>query len=64
MNYKILFISFVLILTSCSIETSHINKDKLLKKNAFKNNGFTLVYSESLYKKKKLFLQNLMIEIW
>ncbi len=52
MNYKILFISFVLILTSCSIETSHINKDKLLKKNAFKNNGFTLVYSESLYKKK------------
>jgi len=52
MNYKILLIIFVFILTSCSIETSAIKKDKLLGKSAFKNNGFTLVYSETLYKKK------------
>ena len=52
MNYKILLIIFVFILTSCSIETSAIKKDKLLGRSAFKNNGFTLVYSETLYKKK------------
>ena len=52
MNYKILLIIFVFILTSCSIETSAIKKDKLLGKSAFKNNGFTLVYSKTLYKKK------------
>ena len=39
------------------METSAIKKDKLLGKSAFKNNGFTLVYSETLYKKKNYFFK-------
>ena len=57
MNYKNLLIIFIFLLTSCSIENTHFKKDKLTKKSAFKNNGFTLVYSDSLYKKKIISLK-------
>ena len=57
MNYKNLLIIFIFILTSCSIDNTHFKKDKLLKQSAFKNNGFTLVYSEILYKKKIISLK-------
>lgn len=52
MNCKNLLIVFLFILTSCSIETAYIKKDTVVSKKPFINNGFTLVYSDSLYKKK------------
>ena len=57
MNYKNLLILFIFILTSCSIDNTHFKKDKLTKISAFKNNGFTLVYSDSLYKNKIISLK-------
>ena len=57
MNYKNLLIIFIFLLTSCSIDNTHFKKDKLTNKSAFKNNGFTLVYSDSLYKKKIISLK-------
>ena len=57
MNYKNLLIIFIFLLTSCSIDNTHFKKDKLTNKSAFKNNGFTLVYSDSFYKKKIISLK-------
>ena len=57
MNYKNLLIIFIFLLTSCSIDNTHFKKDKLTNKSAFKNNGFTLVYKDSLYKKKIISLK-------
>ena len=57
MNYKNLLIIFIFLLTSCSIDNTHFKKDKFTNKSAFKNNGFTLVYSDSLYKKKIISLK-------
>ena len=40
MNYKNLIITFIFLLTSCSIDNTHFKKDKLTNKSAFKNKGF------------------------
>tara|TARA_B100000214_G_C23957034_1_gene623371 strand:+ start:826 stop:1584 length:759 start_codon:yes stop_codon:yes gene_type:complete len=52
MNYKIVLIFFSLTLFSCTeIRTSQIiNEEPILSK--FSNSGFTLVYSEELFKEK------------
>ena len=57
MNYKNLIITFIFLLTSCSIDNTHFKKDKLTNKSAFKNKGFTLIYSDSLYKNKIISLK-------
>ena len=57
MNYKNFIIIFIFLLTSCSIDNTHFKKDKLTNKSAFKNKGFTLIYSDSLYKNKIISLK-------
>ena len=52
MNYKILILFLVIFINSCSINTNSVQTDVRPIKSGFKNNGFTLVYSDNLYKKK------------
>ena len=51
MNYKILFILFLFILSACKIDTINSSKIKY-NQNKYENKGFALIYSDELLKKK------------
>ena len=55
MNYKFLYIIFFIFLASCVNQNLNINKNKetLVVQN-YSNNGFTLVFTEELYKNKTI----------
>ena len=52
MNYKYIFIIFLLIVSSCTTYTVTDNEIKSLQNNNFENKGFALVYNDILYEKK------------
>ena len=53
MFYKnILFITFFIFLTNCTMETLVKNKPNTILINAYSNKGFALVYSEDIFIKK------------
>ena len=54
MNYKILIFFLFIFINSCSINTKNVKDVDASIKSGFKNNGFTLVYDENLYKKKTI----------
>ena len=51
MNYKILFILLLFILSACKIDTINSSKIKY-NQNKYENKGFALIYSDELLKKK------------
>ena len=55
MFYKnIIFIIILLFVSNCKIKTLVENKQSNSMNNGFSNKGFALVYSDSLYKQKKI----------
>ena len=52
MNYKYFLILAFFTFIGCSTYTVTNNEINILKKNNFKNKGFTLVYNDNLFKKK------------
>jgi len=52
MNYKIFIIIFLFVFTSCVPVTENLKTKEIIIKSGFKNNGFTLVYDDKLYKNK------------
>ena len=50
MNYKILFILLLFILSACKIDTINSSKIKY-NQNKYENKGFALIYSDELLKK-------------
>ena len=53
MFYKnILFLIFFLFLSNCTVEVLLENKPKVIIQEGYSNKGFTLVYSETIFKKK------------
>ena len=54
MNYKILIILFLFVFSSCTTVTENLKTKEIISKTGFKNNGFTLVYDDKLYKNKTI----------
>ena len=52
MNCKIFFAVFFLLVSACTAYNIETNKTGFIHKKNFTNKGFTLVYSEDLYKNK------------
>ena len=52
MNYKTYLIIFIFFINSCSINTTSVKINETPIKSGFKNNGFTLIYNDNLYKNK------------
>ena len=53
MNYKIIIIFFFFFIVSCANQNySNKKKSESIIYNKYSNNGFTLVYTEDLYKNK------------
>ncbi len=61
MNYKILFISSLFFLISCTQVTEELNKTEIKFEKKYANSGFALIYDENLEKIKKLDDRSLMI---
>ena len=60
MNYKYLILIFFLF--SCT--TNNVKKSKdIVFKDSYSNKGFTLIYDDSLKKKKKLSVKKLMKDL-
>ena len=57
MNYKILFILLLFILSACKIDTINSSKIKY-NQNKYENKGFALIYSDELLKKKVIKKKN------
>ena len=61
MNYKILFISSLFFLISCTQVTKELNETEIKFEKKYTNSGFALIYDENLEKIKKLDDRSLMI---